>query len=67
MQLYVGAPFTGPSLNPIMAFSWDWHYRQHGTLEHYVVFWAAPFLGAVIAGVLYKWVDWSWGLLVQKF
>lgn len=52
-QVYVGGAFTGPSLNPAMAFAWDWHYQAHTPGEHWLVFWAAPCMGALTAGAVY--------------
>ncbi|GLC37946.1 hypothetical protein PLESTB_001499300 [Pleodorina starrii] len=50
---WVGYYFTGPSLNPFVSFSWHLHYKRQNDLEHYLVFWSAPILGAVAAGLVF--------------
>ncbi|PNH07848.1 putative aquaporin SIP1-2 [Tetrabaena socialis] len=47
---WVGFYFTGPSLNPFVSFSWHMHYKSQDDLQHYLVFWSAPILGALFAG-----------------
>lgn len=52
----VGARFTGPCLNPIVAFAWYWHFSEKLALrEHLLLFWLGPFAGAVLSGPLYNW------------
>ncbi|EFJ45054.1 hypothetical protein VOLCADRAFT_121244 [Volvox carteri f. nagariensis] len=50
---WIGYYFTGPSLNPFVSFSWHLHYKRQNDLEHYLVFWSAPILGAVAAGLAF--------------
>ncbi|GIL65920.1 hypothetical protein Vafri_19556 [Volvox africanus] len=50
---WVGYYFTGPSLNPFVSFSWHLHYKRQNDLEHYLVFWSAPILGALAAGLAF--------------
>lgn len=52
----VGAHYTGPSLNPVVTFSWYWHFQGHTIAEHVAVFWLAPFTGAVAAGLLWPYL-----------
>jgi hypothetical protein len=34
------------------SFCWFWHYEGHTVMEHGMVFWVAPIVGAVLAGML---------------
>uniref|UniRef100_A0A7S1T584 Aquaporin n=1 Tax=Tetraselmis chuii TaxID=63592 RepID=A0A7S1T584_9CHLO len=47
-----GLNYTGPSMNPAVSFCWFWHYEGHTVMEHGMVFWVAPIVGAVLAGML---------------
>jgi hypothetical protein len=40
----------------MQAFSWHWHYfiGQRDLMEQLLVFWLAPFFGALVAGMLYR-------------
>lgn len=49
----VGSLFTGPSLNPAVTFSWYWHFQGHSVMEQAMVYWLGPFLGAVLAGLVF--------------
>ncbi|PNW88651.1 hypothetical protein CHLRE_01g038800v5 [Chlamydomonas reinhardtii] len=51
---WIGYYFTGPSLNPFVSFSWHMHYKRQNDIEHFLVFWSAPILGAVFAGLAYS-------------
>jgi aquaporin SIP len=55
MQIFVGAEYTGPSMNPAITFSWFWHMGGHDSYEHAAVFWAAPLIGGAVAGLLWAW------------
>ncbi|KAK9810267.1 hypothetical protein WJX72_007660 [[Myrmecia] bisecta] len=48
-----GANLTGPSMNPVVSFSWFFHLRGHALLEHLLVFWVAPLAGALAAGLVW--------------
>ncbi|KXZ55252.1 hypothetical protein GPECTOR_3g391 [Gonium pectorale] len=50
---WIGYYVTGPSLNPFVSFSWHLHYKRQNQLEHFLVFWSAPILGAIAAGLAY--------------
>eukprot|EP00798_Chlamydomonas_sp_ICE-L_P013660 gene13660-19547_t len=50
----IGSYFTGPSLHPYLSFSWNFIYQRHSLEEHVIVFWLAPFVGAIAAGLLYS-------------
>ncbi|KAL6763886.1 aquaporin-like protein [Haematococcus lacustris] len=49
---WAGMAYTGPSMNPSLAFAWNTFLGVHSRAEHLLVFWAAPFLGAAAAGLL---------------
>lgn len=49
-----GAKYTGPSLNPAMAFGWAFINNRHNSWELYYVYWISPLIGAVFAGWTYK-------------
>jgi len=49
-QIFVGAPYSGASMNPGRSFgpavvAWDFH--------HHWIYWVGPFLGAALAAVVY--------------
>ncbi|EIE21310.1 aquaporin-like protein [Coccomyxa subellipsoidea C-169] len=48
-----GAGFTGPSMNPAHAFSWNYFLDGHDRAQHIAVFWVAPLSGAMAAGLLW--------------
>ncbi len=50
----VGQQLTGPSLNPFISFSWYWHFQVHSAAEHILVYWVAPFSGALLAGAMWR-------------
>lgn len=49
--IVVGYHFTGPSLNPFISFGWFVFYQKGSAAEHLLLFWAAPFGGALAAGL----------------
>ncbi|WIA17089.1 hypothetical protein OEZ85_013988 [Tetradesmus obliquus] len=54
LLIVTGSYFTGPSMNPAVAFSWYHHYQGHSWLEQIAVYWLAPFAGAMLGGLLYR-------------
>lgn len=54
LLIVVGYQFTGPSLNPFISFGWYVFYKQGSAAEHLLVFWAAPFGGALLAGLMVR-------------
>ncbi|CAM6097152.1 unnamed protein product [Calypogeia fissa] len=50
----VGAPYTGPAMNPCNPFSWAYVNQKHYNPEHYYVYWVAPFVGALAASAVYR-------------
>jgi hypothetical protein len=41
-------------LLPPQAFSWYHHYQGHSWMEQILVYWLAPFAGAMLGGLLYR-------------
>eukprot|EP00775_Hariotina_reticulata_P013405 gene13405-13533_t len=56
LLIVAGSHFTGPSMNPAMAFSWFHHFQGHSWQEQICVYWLAPFAGAMLGGLLYRWI-----------
>lgn len=50
----IGSGFTGPSLNPANAFGWAYLDKTHTTDTHLYVYWAAPIVGALLAGLTFR-------------
>ena len=47
-------------MNPAVAYGWWHHFNEaHSLQEQLVVFWAAPFAGAIAGGLLYRAVRGS--------
>lgn len=51
-------PTAGPAMNPMLATAWNVFgvgnkYEYPTDMEHYFVYWVAPFLAAVTASALY--------------
>jgi hypothetical protein len=42
----------------VQAMSWWHHYQHQSMMEQALVYWMAPFAGALMGGLLYRWV---WG------
>ncbi len=38
----------------MQTFSWYYHYAGHTLMEHVLVFWVAPLMGAVVGGLLWR-------------
>ncbi|BDA44538.1 probable aquaporin SIP1-1 at C-terminar half [Coccomyxa sp. Obi] len=49
-----GSSYTGPSMNPAHAFSWNYFLDGHSRVQHITVFWVAPLAGALGAGLLWN-------------
>jgi hypothetical protein len=54
LQLVAGSYFTGPGVNPAISFSWYHHYQGLDLQQHLWLYWAAPFVGALTAGLAYR-------------
>ncbi|EKU22600.1 aquaporin sip1-2 [Nannochloropsis gaditana CCMP526] len=51
--IVAGTPYTGPAMNPMIAFGWAVQSDAYKTFDHYLVYWIAPTVGAVLATVLF--------------
>ncbi|KAF6164666.1 hypothetical protein GIB67_032438 [Kingdonia uniflora] len=49
-----GSSYTGPSMNPAIAFGWAYVYNRHNTWEQFYVYWICPFIGAILAGWIFR-------------
>lgn len=54
MQIPAGASYSGPFMNPAVAFSWYWNLKGASAWEHFVVFWAGCLVGSYLAGVMWN-------------
>ncbi|KAK1367344.1 Aquaporin SIP [Heracleum sosnowskyi] len=53
MLLIAGSSYTGPSMNPVIAFGWAYLNNRHNTWEHFYVYWISPFVGTILSASLY--------------
>ncbi|CAI9103995.1 OLC1v1002597C1 [Oldenlandia corymbosa var. corymbosa] len=51
-----GAEYTGPSMNPANAFGWAYLTNDHNTWDHFYVYWICPFVGAILAAWVFRFV-----------
>ncbi|KAB1995927.1 hypothetical protein ES319_D13G194600v1 [Gossypium barbadense] len=49
-----GSAYTGPSMNPAFAFGWAYVHNQHDTWDHFYIYWICPFIGATLAGWVFR-------------
>ncbi|CAI5501828.1 unnamed protein product [Closterium sp. Naga37s-1] len=54
VAIAAGMRFSGPSLNPLFAFGWVYTLDQEMSVQHFIVYWAAPTAGAVLAAAFYR-------------
>ncbi|OWM79815.1 aquaporin SIP1-1-like [Punica granatum] len=52
----IGAGFTGPAMNPANAFGWAYMNNWHNTWDQFYVYWICPFIGAALAGRVYRFL-----------
>jgi len=52
--ILAGAEYTGPSMNPANAFGWAYVNNWHNTWEQLYVYWICPFIGAMLAGWVFR-------------
>ncbi|PIN13193.1 Aquaporin (major intrinsic protein family) [Handroanthus impetiginosus] len=52
----VGSSYTGPSMNPANAFGWAYINNKHNTWEQFYVYWICPFIGAILAAWVFRFV-----------
>lgn len=51
--VFAGAGYTGPSMNPAIAFGWAYADNLHNTWEQFYVYWICPFVGAILSASLF--------------
>ncbi|KAL2487648.1 putative aquaporin SIP1-2 [Forsythia ovata] len=51
-----GSSYTGPSMNPANAFGWAYVYNKHNTWEQFYVYWICPFIGAILAAWVFRFL-----------
>ncbi|XP_057781213.1 aquaporin SIP1-1 [Salvia miltiorrhiza] len=51
-----GSSYTGPSMNPANAFGWAYVNNTHDTWEHFLVYWISPFIGAILAAWVFRFL-----------
>lgn len=51
--VFAGAGYTGPSMNPAIAFGWAYADNRHNTWEQFYVYWICPFVGAILSASLF--------------
>ncbi|CAI5992677.1 unnamed protein product [Closterium sp. NIES-64] len=54
VAIAAGMGFSGPSMNPLFAFGWVYTLDQEMSVQHFIVYWAAPTAGAVLAAAFYR-------------
>lgn len=50
----IGAGYSGPAMNPALAFGWAYANKRHDTWEHYYIYWLCPFVGAILAANVFR-------------
>ncbi|KAJ4961004.1 hypothetical protein NE237_020914 [Protea cynaroides] len=51
-----GSSYTGPSMNPANAFGWAYVNNRHNTWEQFYVYWIFPFIGAILAASVFRFI-----------
>ncbi|PKU77780.1 aquaporin SIP1-2 [Dendrobium catenatum] len=54
--IVAGSGYTGPSMNPVNAYGWAYINNQHNTWEHFYVYWICPFIGAILAALVFRFL-----------
>lgn len=49
-----GSAYTGPAMNPAIAFGWAYQNNWHNSWEHFYVYWICPFIGAIFAALVFR-------------
>jgi len=49
-----GSKYTGPAMNPAIAFGWAYLNSAHNTWDHFYVYWISSFVGALSAALLFR-------------
>ncbi|WZZ30063.1 hypothetical protein YC2023_013464 [Brassica napus] len=47
-----GSKYTGPAMNPAIAFGWAYMTSSHNTWDHFYVYWISSFVGALSAALI---------------
>ncbi|CAN6926877.1 unnamed protein product [Brassica oleracea var. botrytis] len=48
-----GSKYTGPAMNPAIAFGWAYMTSSHNTWDHFYVYWISSFVGALSAALVF--------------
>ncbi|KAG8640614.1 aquaporin SIP1-1-like [Manihot esculenta] len=51
-----GRRYTGPSLNPANAYGWAYVNNWHNTWDLFYVYWICPFVGAILAAWVFRYL-----------
>ncbi|XP_048601724.1 aquaporin SIP1-1-like [Brassica napus] len=49
-----GSKYTGPAMNPAIAFGWAYMTSSHNTWDHFYVYWISSFVGALSAALVFR-------------
>lgn len=49
-----GSKYTGPAMNPAIAFGWAYMNSSHNTWDHFYVYWISSFVGALSAALVFR-------------
>ncbi|MED6157897.1 Aquaporin SIP1-1 [Stylosanthes scabra] len=50
----IGSVYTGPAMNPAIAFGWAYLENSHNTWDQFYVYWICPFIGSILAAWLFR-------------
>lgn len=53
-MILIGSAYTGPSMNPILAYGWAYLDNWHHTWDQFYVYWICPFIGAILAAWMFR-------------
>ncbi|KAK2451059.1 aquaporin SIP1-1 [Trifolium repens] len=53
-MILIGSAYTGPSMNPILAYGWAYLDNWHNTWDQFYVYWICPFIGSILAAWLFR-------------
>ncbi|XP_020587269.1 aquaporin SIP1-2-like [Phalaenopsis equestris] len=54
--IVAGSGYTGPSMNPVNAYGWAYIDNRHNTWEQFYVYWICPFIGAILAAWVFRFL-----------
>ncbi|XP_058076822.1 aquaporin SIP1-2-like [Magnolia sinica] len=55
-MVVAGSGYTGPAMNPANAFGWAYVNNRHNTWEQFYVYWICPFVGAILAAWVFRFI-----------